>query len=253
MYWHLTIAADERLALFPTPTVRRHAVRALVRVGGPRVLLFFVADDHAHLVLAGDAPGRLAQRLALAWRPFASSALQPARVRPVESRGHLASLVPYVLGQARHHGLSGHPADQVGSCFADLVGARAIGFATVPLREALPRLASEEVYGAVGLPVLEPAEDLAGASLPALVRATADALAVDDLGAREPAVVRARATLARLARAQGYQPARAAEALGTTPRHLRRLEAVPAWPELEYALRMRVRLAEAMSRTDLAR
>ena len=74
MYWHITIAADERLTVFPTPPQRRRAVRALVRTVGAAALLYFVADDHLHVVISGtraDA-GRYAQALALALRRCAS-------------------------------------------------------------------------------------------------------------------------------------------------------------------------------------
>ena len=64
--------------------------------------------------------------LALGLQPLAAAPMAPAHVSPVNDRGHLASLVRYVLDQTTHHELQNvaHPALWRGSSFADIVGAR---------------------------------------------------------------------------------------------------------------------------------
>jgi hypothetical protein len=254
MYWHLTLAAEERLTLFPTESQRRRAVRALVRVLGPAALLFFVADDHLHVVVCGtrELAGRLAQALALALRPIATAELDAARIRPVNGRAHLESLVPYVLDQATRHGLPGRPSDQIGSCFADLVGARVVGFSNRPLRDALPRLTSDDLFAAVKLPPILPVADLAGVPLPELVRAGGEAVAADVLAGKQPHLVQGRATVARLAVRAGYRREHVARALGTTPRSVQRLLAGPPVPQLDVAVRTRIALDRAIrGRTEV--
>ncbi len=52
--WHVTVATVGRRTWFPERPQLEHAVRALARIGGERLLLFAVGDDHAHWVLRGD-------------------------------------------------------------------------------------------------------------------------------------------------------------------------------------------------------
>jgi hypothetical protein len=93
LYWHLSLAADERLTLFRPRPARRRAVRAIVRVFGPVALLFFVADDHLHITVFGTRGevGRLAQRLALALRPERRKGTRIARWRSRVGRWSVTS------------------------------------------------------------------------------------------------------------------------------------------------------------------
>ena len=158
--FHVTLATEERTALCSSNTDRVRAAASVTRTCGRELLLFCVVDDHVHLVLRGTAKrvGQLAGNVSQSLRR-SGTPLDRARIRPVSSRSHLRTLVRYVLDQTTHHTLSTapHPALWPGSSFWDLVGARAMpGFGATPLREALPRLTSDDVWGAVGLPALEP-------------------------------------------------------------------------------------------------
>lgn len=249
MQWHCTIAGDERVALFPSEPDRLAAVRTLARVGGTALVLFCVVDDHVHLVMAGERTrvGQLAGNVSQSLGRGAAAPLEPARIRPVESRAHLESLVRYVLDQSRHHALTtaGHRARWPGSCFLDLVGARVLaGFSPLALREALPRLPREAVWGAVGLEPVEPAadDDLAGLGVDGLVAATQAAIGRSALDGNTPEVVRARRLVAALARRFGIPAARVADALGVT---VRALHGASADPALERAVRLRVAVIAA--------
>jgi hypothetical protein len=229
-------------------------VRTLARAAGGDLALFSVVDDHVHLVLLADPPrlGRLTRTLVLGLRAVAVAPVESARVRPVESRAHLESLVPYVLGQLAHHGLPGHPALWTGSCFTDLVGARRLPGLTLRLAEALPRLARARVLDAAGLPgrLPDPASDQAlRAGGPARLAAalTAAHAVPADLAGNTSAVVTARRAFAQLGRACGMAPADVAWTLGVTPRAARRLLAPPAPEPLLHAARLRHALAEQLA------
>jgi hypothetical protein len=163
----LTIASDGRQVLFPSEEARRAAVRVLARVVGPAALLFRVVDDHLHVVVGWERArvGWLSRALVLGLRPLAAAPVEGARVRPVESRAHLESLVGYVLSQTSHHGLAEHPALWTGSCFRDLVGARWLPplAGRERLSAHLPRLPPSALQRAVGLSgrAVEPADDAA--------------------------------------------------------------------------------------------
>jgi REP element-mobilizing transposase RayT len=257
-FWHLTLAADGRQALFPGETARRAAVRALARLAGGELVLFSVVDDHVHLVVTAEGPrvGRLARALLLGLRPLAAAPLDPARARPVETRSHLESLVRYVLGQTAHHGLAEQPALWTGSCFQDLVGARWLPELRLRLAEALPRLPRAALLEAVGVREghVAPARDdaLRAGGVGRLVAAVAAAAALPpDLGGRPAGVVTARRAAARLAQAGGLATADLAWALGVRPQAVRRLRTAPAPDALLRAARVRhalvERLAEAAS------
>jgi|AMFO01.1.fsa_nt_gi hypothetical protein len=48
---HITFASRTRHSLFPSTALQRHALHALARVVGPRLVLFYIVDDHVHVVL----------------------------------------------------------------------------------------------------------------------------------------------------------------------------------------------------------
>jgi hypothetical protein len=253
-FWHVTIASDGRHPLLPAEDARRVAVRLLARVASGELVLFSVVDDHVHVVALAERArvAKLGRALVLGLRPLAAAPVEPPRLRPVETRAHLESLVGYVLGQVAHHGLAEHPALWSGSCFQDLVGARWLPGLTLRLREALPRLTREAVFGAVGLTggALTPADDAAvrAAGCVRLVAAAAAAHAVPAaLAGNTPPVVAARRAVAQLARAAGRATADLVWALGLSRRAARRYQEPPAPPELLRAVRLRLGLVERLT------
>lgn len=249
--WHFTPASDGRKPVLPGEDARRAAVRVLARVAGAELVLFSLVDDHVHVVALGERSrmGRLGRALVLGLRPLAAAPVTPARVRPVETRAHLESLVRYVLGQVAHHGLAAHPALWTGSCFQDIVGARWLPGLGLRLGEALPRLTRATVLDAVGLrgAAVEPASDdaLRAGGVGRLVAAVAAAHAVPEgLAGNLPPVVTARRAAAKLAQAAGVAGADLAWALGITPRAARRLLAVAVPAALLRAARVRHVLVE---------
>ena len=246
--WHLTWSARGRLALFPSEPARRAALRTIARVAGPQVLLFGLADDHVHLVATQAGP--LARAVLLALRPLSDSTLDPAHVRPVEDRAHLAWLVTYLLGQPEKHGLPTHPALWTGSCFPDLVGARRLfpGLAG-RLAEQLPRFRLREAFAHLGLSVepLMPADDtavrIAGATR--IVAAAGSALAAGpDLSGKAAERVLARRAATIVAAQAGLATAELAWALGQPPRSVRRLAEDAVEPALLSAVRLRISLED---------
>ncbi len=234
--WHVTCSTDSRSRLYADEETLRRATRSVARVVGRHALLFCIVDDHLHLVLAGAraATGQRAGGLARALRPIQPAArFDPARVRPVEGRRHLLSLVTYLLSQPRRHGLAADPALWTGSCFQDLVGARRLsGYDGHLLRMALPRWRPASVVSAVGMDSLPP--PLPEPRLPALgleqiARAASAAFAApSSLRGRTPAAVRAKRALVALTRGAAFPPAAIAHRLGCSLRQVQRLAAVSA-------------------------
>jgi hypothetical protein len=194
------------------------------------MVLFCVVDDHIHVILLCDRKeaGRMAQRILLALRPLTAVSLDPARIRPVETRAHLQWLVRYILNQPRHHQLEVHPALFEGSCFLDLIGARVLEGLTLRIRQALPRFHLDDSYDAVrARPVelsLVTGEKLRRAGAARLAAAGAAALGVErELTGTTRPVVSARVAVSRIARSVGIPISEIAYALGITPQAARRL------------------------------
>ncbi|MCB9699949.1 MAG: hypothetical protein H6738_24390 [Alphaproteobacteria bacterium] len=258
--FHVTLAADDRQTLFIDERQRCAAATALARVGGDALLLFCAVDDHVHLVLRGEARrvAQMAGNASQALRWIGRVGLEPARIRPVASRVHLHSLVRYVLDQSTHHALATatHPARWSGSCFWDLVGARRLpGFGPGALQASLPRLSRSDVWGAVGLPPLEPASDatLGSVSAPALYEAGAAAVGTVSLDGRGERTLAARTAVAHLARRLGFADAAAREALGCAERTHRRLLARPNAVADERAIRLQIALRHVVGAVESAR
>src|SRR5688572_11527742 len=189
MIHHINIEVRGRLAIAPTEALRRQLVRVVVRVLGPRLIVFSLVDEHVHFVLRGPQARAAAATLRAALGACVPElTLEEPFLRVVTTRAHLRWCVGYVLTQVEHHDLPVHPALWTGSCFQDLIGARRLrGFDARPLREELPKTRLRDLLSIVGLeptpllPVEErelvgvgPAHliDLAGAALgvgPALV------------------------------------------------------------------------------------
>ncbi len=221
MYWHLTLAAEGRLPLFPDRAHTLAAVESVLRSATP-VLLFCAADDHLHLLTEGERPWHLAaelRRYALAGR-----ALLAPHFKPVTQRRHLLNLVDYLLRQPAKHDLDTHPALWEGSSFLDLVGARRVGFDPEPLLRALPRLHHRDWLSPVGLRELPVPAEVVGMGLAEVARAVAVAAGLDGLpGPRTAQRMRARRALAHLGDEMGTSVERTAEVLGISSRSVRRL------------------------------
>jgi len=253
---HLTLATDGRRTLFPDETARRTALRALGGALAGRALLFCVVDDHVHVVLEGEraAVGRVAQAIAHRLGKLASAPLDPSRIRPVEDRAHLQSLVRYLLLQPTHHRLAGHPALWTGSCLPDLVGARAVQGLSLRLGAHLPRFHARDACALLGLPDLDP---LPGPAVRALgpVRVLAAASAVLAVGpvlaGRDAAVVAARRLGAAAATGAGIPAGEIAWAAFVTRRSAYRHAASPADPALARAVALRLTLEEAARNAPL--
>ncbi len=133
--------------MFPRGTLS--AARVVARVGGDRLLLFSIVDDHAHFVVCGtrQEAGLAASALSRALGAAGAPARQAAFVGEVEGRSHLESLVRYTSRQVAKHGLGASPATWPGSSAPDLLGVRRLaGFDPGRIAAALPRL---DVRGAV--------------------------------------------------------------------------------------------------------
>ena len=251
---HANVAHPDRLALFPSEPQRLEAVRVIARVGGPRVPLFCLADDHAHfLVLAPPVRARLLVRsLVQALNYRLGFKLAPPFFKPVQSRTHFEGLFRYILDQTSHHDiqLAAHPALWPGSSFHDLVGARRLsGFDRRLLAEALPRWSDEPIFAAVGLRPCRPVGDgaLQAVGLEGLVEAAARAVGRPDLLGRRTPVIRARRTLARTARELGFADRQIARALGCPRRTASHLAATArSDPDMSRALRLQVALHRAV-------
>lgn len=207
--WHISIAAQDRLPLFPEERLRRKALHVLARIAAKALVLFCIVDEHLHLVSVGDEVHKrqLRRSLMLALAPIATAPLDASWVGPVKDRKHLISLVRYHVVQVVKHNLQGvHPALWSGSCFQELVGARQIGALELQTGEQLPRqqikaLACQEV----GLPGFD-ARPISVAALRELgimriKAAAASAVAADpDLVGRSKAEILARHVTAQLGR-----------------------------------------------------
>ncbi len=249
----VTFATEGRRALFPDETTQRAALRALGGALAGRALLFSVVDDHVHLVLEGERKpvGHVAQAVAHRLAGLTSSPLDAARVRPVESRSHLTSLVRYLLLQPAHHRLKGHPALWTGSCLSELVGARAVPGLALRLGTHLPRFHARDALAIVGLPALEPlpGPDMRALGPARIVAAAGAVLAVGPmLAGRRAETVAVRRLAAHAAAAVGIRPAEIAWSTGVTPRSARRLHAEPADTALLEAVGLRLALEEVAAR-----
>jgi hypothetical protein len=228
--WHLTFGADGRNVLFRDEASRLAAIRRLAYKAGTDIVVFCLVDEHVHVAVTGDRPkaGRLARSILLAMRPWTVVPLDPAKIRPVANRFHLQRLVPYVLSQSVRHHLPVHPALWSGSCFADLVGARAIESLNLQVARVLPRFRLREALSAVGLPKAElttPSfDEIRRLGAFRITQAAAAALCVPHpLQGRTTPTSLARAAACQVAHAAGVPRSEVSHALGITRRAIRQL------------------------------
>jgi hypothetical protein len=258
--WHLTFASDGRLPLFAEEALRLRALHRLAAIAGQEAALFSIVDDHLHALLAGDRRriARLGGSLFRALRPIADASLEPARIRPVQSRAHLQWLLRYLLTQCRHHGLQEHDALYSGSCFQDLVGARLVDGLDLQIRVLLPRFRLRDAYLAVGLPPrqLSPADaaSVRAAGSARLAAAAAYAVAADPcLPGSQATVVRARRAAAQLGRQAGMPSGSLAEELRIALRSVQNYAATCPDDAAVRAVRMRLALENLVAAARVQR
>lgn len=97
--WHITIASTDRMPLLGDESARRCAVLRLGQLERRDGMLFNFVDDHFHDVQVGERRevARVTAATAYTLQSIVQVELAPAIIRPVEGRGHLQRLVPYVL------------------------------------------------------------------------------------------------------------------------------------------------------------
>lgn len=261
---HVTFSTVGRVPLWRTPTERLHLVRALARIGGARLALFCVVDDHAHVLFAGDEREALAFGRAInwSWSRLAGVKLAPSDRRVVEDRAHLLRLVDYIHRQPVRHALGEHPGRWSGSSLWDLLGARALpGFDPAAVRAVLPRLVGDHLRRSAAIPSLGRvgAEEVIQAmGVAGALAAVADALACD-LHRDRALAAGCRAVVVRLAGDTDVRQRRVAAELGLTDRAVRRLRdrpldsALQAVVERHLALRVALRSAPLPAPTDSER
>lgn len=254
--WQLRYSSEGRTALFPAEARRRRVVRTLVRIAGPWMVSFSIADEHVHLIVLCDEDrvGRLRRNVSLALGAATPEPLDPSWAKAFRSRQHLHGTFDYLLTQVDHHGLPAHPALWSGSVFQDLIGARALEDLQLQLHEALPRYRLRHALAAVGLPPepIEPAGDprIRSAGLERLAFAAAAAACVDPtLAGRTPAVVAAKTAVAHLAATAGWSTGDTARTLSMAQRSVRNCLARPADDRLVLATRVRLSLEDVVAIT----
>lgn len=257
MLWHLTFACGRRHPLFADEERRRAAIRRLADLMGAELVLFSLVDDHLHVVLrcSRTVAGVRARALIGAWRALGATSIEHRDTRPVENRAHMLRLVSYFVKQVQHHGLVGAQAALwTGSCFLDLVGARAIGALDLPGRlvSILPRYDLREAYACVGMDTMElrplgrdRVREL-GAARIAVASAAAHCVG-PQLRGRLPAVVSARRTAVGIGAWAGFPAGEMAWALGITPRGVRKLLAQGAPENVVRATHLRLALEERLA------
>lgn len=254
--WHLTFKSEGRRTLYRSEEEVRSAVRALAAVAGVVTLLFCIVDDHIHLVVvcSREQAGRLAQAACLMLRRcFTIPIVGPTHFKPVVDKWHLEALVGYAVKQPPHHDLPVHPAIWTGSCFLDLVGARAVGALGKRLSVFLPRLRLSVIIRMAGLDtdVIAPAGDerIRAAGAVRLSAAAAAALAVPaGLAGKRREVVVARRAAAALAAEVGIPTTETSNALMVTSRAARRCAVPDPSQEILRTIRIRLALEDAVAR-----
>jgi hypothetical protein len=252
MVSHLTFSSDGRHPLFPTLELRRKAVRCIAAIG-PEVILFCVVDDHVHVVIHVTDParsGRIAAGLYHALRPIAAAPILPAFARLVATRRHLDWLADeYILSQMAKHGLAEHPALYEGSCFVDLIGARAVFDPPLVTRlvKAAPRYRLRRAYKAVGLaehPITPVSDEMLRSIGASKIAAATEAALAAPPGMKGNSAVEClgRCAVAHLTQSAGILSAECAFSLGVEVSSIARLRRRSVLDSVLLAVRMRLAL-----------
>jgi len=228
--WHVTWSSEGRLPLFPDEALRRRAVRKLAEVAGGALVVFCLVDEHVHVALVGDetVSRRRVRAITRSLRVLSAVPLDAARIRPIEGRNHMETVLDYCLRQPAKHGLPCHPALWSGGCLPDLVGARLVPRLTLGVQVALPRFEPRNAFASVGLPgrplTLPGPAELRALGLGDLLAAATAALCVDPLPRTDwPGDVLARRAFVHLAREGSHPTASIAAVLGCGDRGVRGL------------------------------
>jgi REP element-mobilizing transposase RayT len=246
--YHLTLATDGRNPLCKNEEERRFTVRVVARIARLELVLFCVVDEHLHAVVWGvlQRIGQLRSALTRCLQARLQVPLQRSDLREVKTRAHLEWLVRYLVTQPNHHGLAVPPALWTGSCFQDLVGARAIDGLELRTREALPRITLANVCGMVGLkrvPEPAPNETIRAAGATKLLEAaTAAFCAGPTLAGRSALESRVRDTVTVLGTEAGISTADLAWVLKCTPGAVRRHRSASVDTAAVRAVRVRLAL-----------
>jgi len=229
--------------MFPSEARRRAAVRKLAEVAGDDIALFCIVDEHVHAVpyAEQETMRRRARAITRSLRTLAVVPVQPARIRPVDGRNHMESVLDYVLGQPEKHELPVHPALWSGGCLPDLVGARVVPGLRLRVQDCLPRFRPWMALRAVKLPsgTLEPMpiDRLALLGPAALADAACSALCTaPGASGKEQGAVMARRAACVLAREGGLSLGAMAAALGVSAHTARRLAREPLPPQARRAV-----------------
>lgn len=246
--WHLRFSSDGRHPLFPSERARRAAILILVGHAAPWLVAFGVVDDHLHVVVvcSRERAGKLSRAIVLGLRPISGLGFEPSYIKQVESRAHLLRLVGYCIEQPQKHGLAEAPALWSGSCFSDIVGARAIAGLRLRIPEVLPRYRSADAWRAAGqVPgsiTRASDEQIRAAGLSSLRKAASFATgAPPELDRRTMPVTRARGAVVQLAHCAGFRSGDLAEILDISSEAVRKLGRRP--PDEATLTATRLRLA----------
>jgi hypothetical protein len=241
--FHLTLRLEDDRAIARDSHERRVVARVLLqRAAAVRLLGFFVADTHVHVLVACDRrrAGSFAQAVeaALHARLGLAVRFEAARVRRVNDQGHLTSSFRYVLRQHLRHGLPPHIVVDASSA-ADVCGLRAVD-RDMPgrLLGFLPRLDLDPATTGIDRAAIDASPPL----LADLADAAAAVLALPDLEGADPERVALRHAAVHAARRLGIRPADLEHALSLHPRSILRLRSTAADPRLVAGIERQLRL-----------
>lgn len=258
---HITLTAqrDSRLPLFSTPSAYREALHRLGAVCAGCLALFALVAEHLHLITPRSRAfaGRLAQAVQRTLSPVVATPFAESHIRGVESRSHMRWLVEYNLLQPVKHGMPGHPALWIGSCFHEIVGARRIDGLPLCIGDVLPSFSQDRALEIVGLSqqvVPASREMLRTAGAERLAAATAEAFALaPGLGGMTSAARRARRTVVAIADRVGIAAGEIARVLGIGSQSVRRIRQRPEDRDSMLVVARRISLEQQVQAIALER
>lgn len=246
--FHLTFQSPRRASFPRDRATVRAAVRTIVRVCGPALLVFHLSDTHVHVVVLVDRAraGRLAQALGRALAALFGGPLPSAGITIIDDGGHLRSTFAYVLCNDERHGIVPDPWRE-NSNLPDLLGARLTAFPTVAAtRRVLPRIDGEYLRELAGWSALPAAQASAPLDVDHvrthLTDATAAIVAHENLASMRPELVTARTAAVHVATSLGGLPGSLSTQLDVTPSTLRRLRHRDAPSTAIHALETQLRV-----------
>jgi hypothetical protein len=206
------------------------------------VYAWCAADTHLHIgaFCSEEEARELARRVKIAMQRLFSYGVpfHDARIRPVYDQSHASNLLHYIIGQSAHHAAPQDDAHEA-NCIHDLLGARVIAsWLAVRLREHLARVTRESLLAPLGLRSFNERSALD-------LNAIAAAFALPGLDGPGADAIAARRVAAHLA-TPAERP-ELAEALGVSPRTLRRLASEPVHEGHLRAIRRQLGLRDALA------